>query len=130
MSSIPTALEEQLDFDVPFSLIMAENTTLHGFVISFDVLFGRGNLANTVDSTAVFKESTLSTGPAAPATHWKQTVLWLEVDKRVKLEKGTVVSGSLTYVRSSDNQRDYDIILRWTDPHSNEEHFAKYILAS
>lgn len=127
---ISTALEEQLDFDVPFSLIMAENTTLHGFVISFDVLFGRGNLANTVDSTAAFKESTLSTGPAAPATHWKQTVLWLEVDKRVKLEKGTVVSGSLTYVRSTDNQRDYDIILRWTDPHSNEEHFAKYILAS
>ncbi len=134
---IAVAKDEELDFEVPFSLqINSDGNTLHGVVISFDTLFGQGNLKidnnnnNSSSSTTSFVEKVLSTGPAAPATHWKQTVLWFEMEKRIHVKKDAIIKGHLSYLRSKENQRDYDIILRWNDPNTGNEFIQTYVLAS
>jgi len=129
---IGVAVDADLDFEAPFTVTTdRDETELKAFVLSFDVLFGRGNLsAMEGNSTAVFQEQVLSTGPKAQATHWKQTVLWLNPEHRVKVTKGTVLRGSVCYLRADDNKRDYDIVLRWFHPSTGKEHIQRYVLAS
>ena len=78
---------------------------------------------------------TLSTTPAAPDTHWKQTVCWLDPINRIQsfssLDK---IIGRVTYQRRLSNLRDYDIIIEWkvvrdggeslTDAHSDCRTFS------
>ena len=123
------ASDEDLDFETEFELVITDDRTLQGFVVSFDVLFGRGNLQSN-DSAAAFKEQVLGTGPAAPATHWKQTVLWFDMEKRFDVKKGQVVKGHLHYLRAAGNKRDYDLYLRWANPDTGLEGVQTYVLAS
>ena len=125
------AVDEDLDFETEFELVITDDSTLQGFVVSFDVLFGQGKLTATAgDPDASFKEKVLGTGPAAPATHWKQTVMWFDMEKRFEVTKGDIVKGRLSYLRAEGNKRDYDLYLRWTNPKTGLEGVQTYVLAS
>ena len=50
---------------------------------------------------------------AAEPTHWRQTALWLEPDNCTLVKVGDVISGLLTYKRSTQNARDYNLRLDW-----------------
>ena len=63
--------------------------------------------------TLYSKEVILSTGVAAEPTHWRQTALWLEPDNCTLVKVGDVISGLLTYKRSTQNARDYNLRLDW-----------------
>jgi len=139
---IGTAVDADLDFSAPFSVtIDRDETELKAFVLSFDVLFAKGNLsiptaASTTDTetntntNTTFQEQVLSTGPKAAPTHWKQTVLWLSPEHRVQVTKGTVLQGSVCYLRADDNKRDYDIVLQWRHPKTAVELVQRFVLAS
>jgi hypothetical protein len=55
----------------------------------------------------------LSTGTGAEPTHWKQTVLWLDPSRRIAGVCGDKISGTIGYMRSHKNDRDYEIALAW-----------------
>ena len=52
-----------------------------------------------------------STGPHAPYTHWKQTVLYLQDD--LECEPGDVLQGELSCGPNADNRRDLDIRVKY-----------------
>jgi len=62
----------------------------------------------------------LSTSPFKKATHWKQTVLYLEHDLKVK--KGDVLSGSIAVRKSTTNFRELDIKVSY---HINTDHIKR-----
>lgn len=127
---IMTATDADLDFDMEFSMdITAEDSMLRGFVISFDVLFGKGGLTSNVPGTE-FNEKVLSTQPDSETTHWKQCVLWLDKEHHVSVPKGTTVTGCVSYLRGESNKRDYDVVLTWINPITDTKHVKKYDLAS
>ena len=126
---IMTATDKDLVFDMEFSMeITKEDTVLRGFVISFDVLFGQGGLTSATN--AEFNEKVLSTQPDTETTHWKQCVLWLDTEHHVAVPKGTTVCGCVSYLRSENNKRDYDVVLTWINPITDQKHYKKYNLAS
>ncbi|KDO59261.1 hypothetical protein CISIN_1g015306mg [Citrus sinensis] len=53
-----------------------------------------------------------STGPKSRATHWKQTVLYLE--DVLTICEGEAISGSLTVAPNKKNPRDVDIMLKYS----------------
>ena len=52
-----------------------------------------------------------STGPHAPYTHWKQTVLYLQDD--LECEPGDVLQGELSCSPNAENRRDLDIRVKY-----------------
>jgi predicted RNA methylase len=100
---IGTAQDKDLDFTVPFSLDVTRDEVLKCFVVSFDVGFFKSGE----------KKIVLDTSPGSEPTHWKQTVLWIEEDKRAALKTGDIVTGSCTYERAEENERDYSITMDW-----------------
>ncbi len=130
---IGTATDADLDFEAHFSVTLTrESTEVKAFVISFDTIFGQGNLKAIAggEGATTFKEQCLSTGAQAPSTHWRQTVLWLNPNHRVKATTDMVLRGSVTYARSGDNKRNYNMILRWMHPFDRMERVQAYSLAS
>lgn len=53
-----------------------------------------------------------NTGPKSRATHWKQTVLYLE--DVLTICEGEAISGSLTVAPNKKNPRDVDIMLKYS----------------
>lgn len=90
---------EQLDFEAPFTLTVAKDTTLDAFVTYFDIGFLR-------DAS---KPITFTTSPSATETHWRQTVLILE--SPIAATKGTVISGRIQLKANRMSFRDLDIRL-------------------
>jgi len=69
---------------------------MHALICWFDVEFSKCN-----------KPIILTTSPAAPYTHWKQTVFYIE-DILVVYE-GDEISGWLSCTPNTNNPRDMDI---------------------
>lgn len=88
-------------FTAPFKLVAERDDYIHALVAYFDVSF-----------TRCHKLMGFSTGPRSRATHWKQTVLYLE-DVLTVCEGETVV-GSLTVEPNKKNPRDIEIKLQYS----------------
>ncbi|KAJ8483569.1 hypothetical protein OPV22_016054 [Ensete ventricosum] len=90
-----------VSFTVPFKLVAERNDYIHALVAYFDVSF-----------TKCHKLMGFSTGPRSKATHWKQTVLYLE--DVLTICEGEAVVGSLTVEPNEKNPRDVDIMLKYS----------------
>jgi protein arginine N-methyltransferase 1 len=87
--------------DAPFELRVTRNDYVHALVAYFDVHF-----------TACHKPLGFSTGPKARATHWKQTVFYLDAAPAVCA--GESLSGRITCAPNARNVRDLDIALEFS----------------
>ncbi|XP_040383767.1 probable protein arginine N-methyltransferase 1 isoform X1 [Oryza brachyantha] len=88
-------------FTVPFKLVAERNDYIHALVAYFNVSF-----------TKCHKMMGFSTGPRSKATHWKQTVLYLE--DVITICEGETLTGSMTVTPNKKNPRDIDIKLKYT----------------
>ncbi|CAK7352684.1 unnamed protein product [Dovyalis caffra] len=88
-------------FTAPFKLIAERDDYIHALVAYFDVSF-----------TKCHKLMGFSTGPRSRATHWKQTVLYLE--DVLTICQGEALSGSMTVAPNKKNPRDIDIMIKYS----------------
>ncbi|TYH15295.1 hypothetical protein ES288_A05G030200v1 [Gossypium darwinii] len=88
-------------FTAPFKLIAERDYYIHAFVAYFDVSF-----------TKCHKLMGFSTGPRSRATHWKQTVLYLE--DVLTICEGEAIIGSMTVAPNKKNPRDVDIMVKYS----------------
>ncbi|KMZ71913.1 putative Protein arginine n-methyltransferase 1 [Zostera marina] len=91
----------ETSFTSPFKLIATRNDYVHALVAYFDVSF-----------TKCHKLMGFSTGPRSKATHWKQTVLYL--DDVLTISEGEAIIGSLSVEPNKTNPRDVDIVLNYS----------------
>ncbi|XP_011013847.1 PREDICTED: protein arginine N-methyltransferase 1.1-like isoform X1 [Populus euphratica] len=88
-------------FTAPFNLVAERDDYIHALVAYFDVSF-----------TKCHKLMGFSTGPRSRATHWKQTVLYLE--DVLTICQGEALSGSMTVAPNKKNPRDIDIMIKYS----------------
>ncbi|KAK3004581.1 hypothetical protein RJ639_018542 [Escallonia herrerae] len=88
-------------FTAPFKLVAERDDYIHALVAYFDVSF-----------TNCHKLTGFSTGPKSRATHWKQTVLYLE--EVLTICQGETIVGSMTVAQNKKNPRDVDITLKYS----------------
>ncbi|KAB2002437.1 hypothetical protein ES319_D11G066400v1, partial [Gossypium barbadense] len=88
-------------FTAPFKLIAERDDYIHAYVAYFDVSF-----------TKCHKLMGFSTGPRSRATHWKQTVLYLE--DVLTICEGETIIGSMTVAPNKKNPRDVDIMVKYS----------------
>ncbi|CAM8889639.1 unnamed protein product [Rhodiola kirilowii] len=88
-------------FTAPFKLVAQRNDYIHALVAYFDVSF-----------TKCHKLMGFSTGPRSRATHWKQTVMYLE--DVLTICEGEQIVGSMTVAQNKKNPRDVDILLKYS----------------
>ncbi|KAF3439573.1 hypothetical protein FNV43_RR17851 [Rhamnella rubrinervis] len=88
-------------FAAPFKLVAERDDYIHALVAYFDVSF-----------TKCHKLQGFSTGPRSRATHWKQTVLYLE--DVLTICQGEAVVGSMSVAPNKNNPRDVDIMLKYS----------------
>ncbi|KAH8482326.1 hypothetical protein H0E87_029676 [Populus deltoides] len=88
-------------FTAPFKLVAERDDFIHALVAYFDVSF-----------TKCHKLTGFSTGPRSRATHWKQTVLYLE--DVLTICQGEALSGSMTVAPNKKNPRDIDIMIKYS----------------
>ncbi|TYI97933.1 hypothetical protein E1A91_D01G178600v1 [Gossypium mustelinum] len=88
-------------FTTPFKLITVRDDYIHAFVAYFNVSF-----------TKCHKLMGFSTGPRSRATHWKQTVLYLE--DVLTICEGETIIGSMTVAPNKKNPRDVDIMVKYS----------------
>ncbi|OAY53929.1 hypothetical protein MANES_03G034800v8 [Manihot esculenta] len=87
-------------FTVPFKLEAERDDYIHALVAYFDVSF-----------TKCHKLMGFSTGPRSRATHWKQTILYLE--DVLTICEGEVLSGNMTVAPDQKNPRNIDIMIKY-----------------
>ncbi|KAF2285157.1 hypothetical protein GH714_038877 [Hevea brasiliensis] len=90
--------EDKIEF--PFKLVADRDDYIHALVAYFDVSF-----------TNCHKLMGFSTGPRSRATHWKQTVLYLE--DVLTICEGEVLTGNMTVAPNKKNPRDIDIMIKY-----------------
>ncbi|PKA56276.1 putative protein arginine N-methyltransferase 1 [Apostasia shenzhenica] len=90
-----------VSFTVPFKLVAERNDFIHALVAYFDVSF-----------TKCHKLMGFSTGPRSRATHWKQTVLYLE--DVLTICEGEALLGSMSVEPNKRNPRDIEIMLKYS----------------
>ncbi|XP_051150619.1 protein arginine N-methyltransferase 1.1-like [Andrographis paniculata] len=88
-------------FTAPFKLVAERDDYIHALVAYFDVSF-----------TKCHKLIGFSTGPKSRATHWKQTVLYLE--DVLSICEGEALTGTLSVAPNKNNPRDVDITLKYS----------------
>ncbi|KAI6679595.1 hypothetical protein NL676_033476 [Syzygium grande] len=88
-------------FTAPFKLVAERDDYIHALVAYFDVSF-----------TKCHKLTGFSTGPRSRATHWKQTVLYLE--DVLTICEGEALVGSMTVAPNKKNPRDVDIKVKYS----------------
>ncbi|KAL1318808.1 hypothetical protein HN51_071098 [Arachis hypogaea] len=88
-------------FTAPFKLIAERDDYIHALVAYFDVTF-----------TKCHKLMGFSTGPRSRATHWKQTVLYLE--DILTICEGEAIVGSMSVAQNKKNPRDVDIMVKYS----------------
>ncbi|KAJ6957672.1 hypothetical protein NC653_039593 [Populus alba x Populus x berolinensis] len=116
-------------FTAPFKLVAERDDFIHALVAYFDVSFTKCHKLtgfSTVKSsesrepilswasitTAPFHEMAHVMGPRSRATHWKQTVLYLE--DVLTICQGEALSGSMTVAPNKKNPRDIDIMIKYS----------------
>eukprot|EP00050_Salpingoeca_kvevrii_P003551 m.227318 g.227318 ORF g.227318 m.227318 type:complete len:556 (+) comp10849_c1_seq13:4415-6082(+) len=92
---INTATVADLDFEVPFEITCNRNDYVHALVAHFDIEFG-----------GIHKPVRFSTGAAAPYTHWKQTVFYLE--DVLAVSAGEKITGKFICKKNANNPRDLE----------------------
>ncbi|KAH9987026.1 S-adenosyl-L-methionine-dependent methyltransferase [Russula compacta] len=100
-----TAKKDDLAFSAPFELRATRNDFVHAFLAWFDISF---------DCT--HKKVSFSTGPHAKYTHWKQTVFY--TPETLRVAEGEKVVGKLSCSPNARNNRDLDIAISYSTPHS------------
>lgn len=90
-----------VSFTAPFKLVAERDDYVHALVAYFDVSF-----------TKCHKLMGFSTGPKSRATHWKQTVLYLE--DVLTVCQGESIVGSMTVSPNKKNPRDVDISVKYS----------------
>ncbi|XP_047950895.1 protein arginine N-methyltransferase 1.1 [Salvia hispanica] len=88
-------------FTAPFKLVAERDDYIHALVAYFDVSF-----------TKCHKLMGFSTGPKSRATHWKQTVLYLE--DVLSICEGETLTGTMTVAPNKKNPRDVDITVKYS----------------
>nr|VDD05171.1 unnamed protein product [Brassica rapa] len=88
-------------FTAPFKLVAQRNDYIHALVAYFDVSF-----------TMCHKLLGFSTGPKSWATHWKQTVMYLE--DVLTICEGETITGSMSVSYNKKNPPDVDIKLSYS----------------
>ncbi|KAG6428623.1 hypothetical protein SASPL_112876 [Salvia splendens] len=88
-------------FTAPFKLVAERDDYVHALVAYFDVSF-----------TKCHKLMGFSTGPKSRATHWKQTVLYLE--DVLSICQGETLTGTMTVAPNKKNPRDVDITVKYS----------------
>ena len=94
---IRTMKKEDATFSAPYKLTATRNDYIHAIVASFDIKFDCG----------VHKTLSFSTSPRARATHWKQTVFYLE--DHVTVHQNESLTGRINVKPNDKNPRDLDI---------------------
>ena len=95
-----TMARSEQAFEAPFTITASRNDYVHALVAYFDVSFD-----------ACHKPVRFSTGPHARATHWKQTVFYL--DDVLTVNEGEALSGVFRCRPNAKNPRDLDIELEY-----------------
>lgn len=95
---VATVTEEELSYDVPFTLTCRRDDYVHALVMHFDIDFSKCH-----------KRVWFSTGPQAYYTHWKQTVFYLS--KVLAVKKGEEITGKIKCTPNKRNHRDLDFEL-------------------
>ncbi|KAL0660005.1 hypothetical protein Bca4012_080590 [Brassica carinata] len=88
-------------FTAPFKIVAQRNDYIHALVAYFDVSF-----------TMCHKLLGFSTGPKSRATHWKQTVMYLE--DVLTICEGETITGGMSVSYNKKNPRDVDIKLSYS----------------
>ncbi|ESQ50338.1 hypothetical protein EUTSA_v10002025mg [Eutrema salsugineum] len=110
-------------FDVSFTMchkMIGFSTGLHFsckvFLIKYDILKQQAESMLTLASMLIFGThitiSNCNAGPKSQATHWKQTVLYL--DDVLTICEGETITGSMTIAPNKKNPRDVDIKLSYS----------------
>uniref|UniRef100_A0A2P2L8V0 Protein arginine N-methyltransferase domain-containing protein n=1 Tax=Rhizophora mucronata TaxID=61149 RepID=A0A2P2L8V0_RHIMU len=99
--NISKMISGDVSFTSPFKLVAYRDDFIHALVAYFDVSF-----------TKCHKLMGFSTGPRSRATHWKQTVLYLE--DVLTICEGEAVTGSMTVAPNKKNPRDIDIMVKYS----------------
>jgi protein arginine N-methyltransferase 1 len=107
--------KEDATFDVPFSLQATRSDYVHALVAHFDVVFG-----------ACHKPIVMTTSPKARATHWKQTVFYLQ--DTLTVGAGETIEGRLACRPNAKNPRDLDIEIayKWEGQHGEAHRTQEY----
>jgi len=117
-------------FTAPFKLVAQRNDHIHALVAYFDVSFTmcHKKMGFSTGSTSLnmsekyvdvcqclvltLQVTTCNAGPKSRATHWKQTVLYLE--DVLTICEGETITGSMTIAQNKKNPRDVDIKLSYS----------------
>jgi len=101
-------------------LSITKSGNFHGVALWFDVKFAPVNYGE--EEEEAWQEVELCTGPAHPATHWKQTVLVLPGNLGSSpVEEDEIVGWDLSLTQSPAAPRQYALQLEQLDP-ATEEH--------
>ncbi|KAG5106393.1 hypothetical protein JHK82_043363 [Glycine max] len=97
-------------FAAPFKLVAERDDYIHALVAYFDVSFTKCHklMGFSTDASKV----PLAVKPRSRATHWKQTVLYLE--DVLTVCEGEAIVGSMTVAPNKKNPRDVDIMLKYS----------------
>ncbi|KNC47321.1 PRMT-1 protein [Thecamonas trahens ATCC 50062] len=102
-----TVTVDDLTFSADFALKVTRDDYCHGFVSWFDCEF-----------SSCHKPVAFSTGPDAPYTHWKSTVLYANAGE-IMVSTGEIITGTVSVAPNATNPRDLDIALSF-------EHKGRY----
>lgn len=123
LNEISTSELDRIDFNEV--IVANKDGKFQGVALWFDVIFP----SNDMD-----EDTTLSTHPQSPPTHWKQTVIPLPANIET-VEPQTPIAFKLEIQRNPENFRHYNLILEILDT-EKEEHpvpcecmFTKCLLA-
>jgi type I protein arginine methyltransferase len=113
---------EDLTFSRSFSVTLSQTTeNLDGFALWFDTFFLMPGARLTEDARGeTFRKETgkgcaFTTGPHGRDTHWKCAVLLVDQSKHrtVAVDRGTKISGSISYAERGSNKRGLDVEVTW-----------------
>jgi protein arginine N-methyltransferase 1 len=92
---IATMDVDEQEFQAAFTLTASRTDTVHAIVGAFDVTFNEDDDDD--------RPLTLSTDPDAEATHWKQTIFYL--DRPLKVRRGDELTGTIDVRRHPSHAR-------------------------
>lgn len=128
-----TVKTEDLVFNATWESTLSDKFTpgdsLDGFLVWFDIFFGRSREEPSITETITALEwmqggktkeerVAFTTGPFNTETHWKQVLFLIDAKKKqVKTleegDKGKKVKGEIAYITAEDHKRGLNIKIEW-----------------